>query len=481
MKETSHWLRMNDGVRLDCTWVLPEGVRPPGGWPAVLLVHGHGDDGSKASTLDRGRRLASRGVASVSVSVRGQGASEGLSFHLGARELFDLQDVITQVTAHKDVNAGRVAVCGSSQGGWHAWMAAAHHPGVRTVVPENIFVDYADFAVSDGCLSTWFFTRTMRRRVMSAGLQELARRWAVEGHWDRLREWLRPSSPRLFADRIRCPVMVVHGWHDLGMPANDLLALLGRLTVPWRLLLGGGGHDGQDAEDAAALRTRLVDEWLDHHLLDRHSEAMVAAPPILAARRPGWEHLLLHRVEGDRSLELYLHPDGGLRSRPVDGPRPNLNLENRVRDPGYTLEAALEDDLAGTDRALVPQALCFDGAPVEQAVEVLGVARARLRVLCESTLLQVHVELWDVAGDGGATLITRGHRGLREAPVGRHLAVEVELRAIAWLLEVGHRLRLVIRPFQATWVVPFYTPWRARLYADDVRSSMISVPVRQPG
>ena len=117
MTETPWPLTLGDGVTLDTSFVAPDGPPPAGGWPAALLVHGHGEDGTKAMTLDRARRLAGRGIAALSMSVRGQGASEGLSFHLGARELFDLCEVIDRLMARPDVDAARVAVCGSSQGG----------------------------------------------------------------------------------------------------------------------------------------------------------------------------------------------------------------------------------------------------------------------------------------------------------------------------------------------------------------------------
>ncbi|SVE11259.1 uncharacterized protein METZ01_LOCUS464113, partial [marine metagenome] len=46
--ETQTWLAMNDGVRLDASVLVPAGRAPADGWPAVLLVHGHGDTGCKA-------------------------------------------------------------------------------------------------------------------------------------------------------------------------------------------------------------------------------------------------------------------------------------------------------------------------------------------------------------------------------------------------------------------------------------------------
>ena len=192
------WITMNDGVRLAASIFTPTTVQPEQGWPAILLIHGHGDAGSKAALVERAHHYVQRGYLVATYSVRGQGCSEGLTFHLGARELFDLQDVIDWVLTELPVDPQKLAVCGSSQGGWHAYMAAAHHPQVATVVPENIVTDQAEFAVRNGCLTRWFFLRPMRRRIMSAGLQELARQWAISGEWERLQEWLRPTSPRLF-------------------------------------------------------------------------------------------------------------------------------------------------------------------------------------------------------------------------------------------------------------------------------------------
>lgn len=58
---------MNDGVHLDVSVCTPAGPTPAGGWPGILLVHGHGDTGSKAATLERGRRYAGRGYLSNSL------------------------------------------------------------------------------------------------------------------------------------------------------------------------------------------------------------------------------------------------------------------------------------------------------------------------------------------------------------------------------------------------------------------------------
>ena len=474
MTEAACWVTMNDGVRLDASVCTPDGAPPPAGWPAVLLVHGHGETGSKASTLDRGRRLAGRGYLAVCYSVRGQGGSEGLSFHLGARELFDLQDMIDWVLANHPVD--RLGVAGSSQGGWHAWMAASHHPRVACAVPENIFVDFAEFAVPSGCLSRWFFTRTMRRRVMTAGMQYLARQWAIEGEWDRLREWLRPMSPALFVGRIRCPVFVVHGWHDNGMPAGEILGAFARLQGPRKLYLGGGGHEGRDAEAARAYREALVDRWLDRWLMGEDN-GIDQEPEILYARRPGWAHAAVDAITPSGREALYFTADGRLTPHAPDRPEPNSNINNVVVDPAYGLAEAVRRDMAGTADALAWESVAFEGEPLAAPLEILGGPLFRLHVLPNRRLFQVHALLYDVAPDGASRMISRGHFGSRAAAPGRHLTLEIRGREIAWRIEAGHRLRVVVCNYDTERVFPYYEPWCARLYHEAGRASGVEIPL----
>ncbi len=474
MTEQPQRVTMNDGVRLDVSVHRPDGAVPEDGLPAVLLIHGHGENGSKAMTADRARRLVGQGYLAVCYSVRGQGGSEGLSFHLGAREIYDLQDMIDWTLALPEV--GKLAVCGSSQGGWHSWMAAIHHPGVTCVVPENIFVDYADFAVPEGSLSTWFFTRTMRRRVMSAGLQDMARQWAIDGEWSRIRTWTAPSSPRHFVGRIRCPVLVIHGWHDVGMPANNLLSMMEALTAPWMLYLGGGGHDGQDAERAATFRQQLVDRWLAHWMKGEDT-GLLAQPRIQYARRPAWDHLAADRLVGDREDVRYLCVDGTLTDEAPAAATANTNLNNLTRDPTYDLSRAIHTDMAGVLDAWPREEQGFTGPAAEAELDLLGIPRLVLHTLPATSHYQIHAELLDVAPDGTANLISRGHAGSQTAIAGRHLRLDISLRAIAYRLPAGHRLRVVLTNTNPAYVVPMCRAWRARIFHEAGRESRLILPV----
>ena len=501
MTERETWITMNDGVKLDASVFTPGGKQPEDGWPGILLIHGHGDAGNKTSMFGRAKRYANRGYLTVSYSVRGQGDSEGLVFHMGARELFDLQDVISWMLHTLPVHPEKLGVCGSSQGGWHAYMAAAHHPQVATVVPENICVDCADFAVHNGCLSRWFFTRTMRRRILTAGLQEMARQWAVSGDWFRIREWLKPLSPMLFVDRSQCPIFILHGWHDVGMPPNLTLEIFNRIQSPKKLYIGGGGHDGLDSASAQKVRTELIDRWLDHWLKGKDTGIM-DEPAIVYIQRPGWQAVevdtfppadtetqILYLSANESEQAIPEDPNATfevMRSQPVralvdnapNAPSIHSNITNRPMDPAYSLADALNDDMAGVADALAREIISFASVPVDENIEIVGSPIVKLYVMPNRPQFQVVANLYGVNTKGERTMITRGQFGTRIAEPGQHLTIEIEMRSIGYALEAGHRLLLEVCNFDTTYAFPFFEPSVARLYHDKQHPSSVELPVR---
>jgi predicted acyl esterase len=304
----------------------------------------------------------------------------------------------------------------------------------------------------------------------------MARQWAIEGEWGRIRAWTAPSSPCHFVARIRCPVLVIHGWHDVGMPANDLLSMMEALTAPWMLYLGGGGHDGQDADAAATFRQRLVDRWLAHWLKDEDT-GLLAEPRIHYARRPAWDHLACDRLEGTHSAVHHLRVDGTLTPEPPATATANTNLNSIPRDPAYTLSRAIHTDMAGVLDAWPREEQAFTGPPLPGDRDLLGIPRLILHTLTDTPRYQIHVELHDVAPDGTARLISRGHAGSRTAQPGVHLRLEIPLRAIAYRLPAGHRLSVVLTNTNPDYAVPLCQPWRARIFHEAGRESRLILPL----
>ena len=478
--EREDWITMNDGVRLDVSVCTPAAEAPAGGWPGVLLVHGHGDTACKATMLPEARRMAQRGYVTVCYSVRGQGGSEGLSFHLGPRELFDLQDVIDWVLCETPVHPQKLGVSGASQGGWHAYMAAAHHLAVATVVPQNCYADPTAFVLPNNCLGRWYFTVNTRRRVMTAGMPEMTRQWALSGDWHRIKEWAQVTAPGHFVRRMRCPIFIVFGWDDMGTSPNDVLTMFEDLNAPKKLFLTGGGHGHESSAAATAFLKEQIDRWLDYWLKGEQNGIM-DEPPILYARRPSLDRVAIDALPpADVTAQLlYLQDKGKLTADPPTQPAEPANVNNVPLDPDYTLRTALYDNLAGVGRALAREVVTFDGEPYADPVEVLGIPQVQFFMLPNRTFFQVHAELYDLAPDGSATMISRGHYGSRTAEPGRHLTVAFDLRAIGYQLAAGHRLRLAVSNCNTDYVFPYFEPFGARLFHDNAHPSALTVPLRR--
>jgi predicted acyl esterase len=314
---------------------------------------------------------------------------------------------------------------------------------------------------------------------MTAGFQELARQWALSGEWDLLQQWLRPASPLVFVDRIRCPVFILHGWHDVGMPPNEVVALFERLRVPKKLYFGGGGHDGQDQGTVLEYREALVERWLDHWLKSKDTGILEEAP-VSCALRPGWDHTQVSDLSAAASgeLALYLRAGGRLDAEAPSGPELPANVNNFRTDPSYGLAEALRDDMAGVPAALTREEVVYEGEPLEQDWIILGAPRASLCLLSNRPAFQIHVELYDVDPQGQTPiLISRGHWGTRAATPGHHLRVEIETATIHYRLPAGHRLRAVMTNYNTTFAYPTFEVACTRLYHELGRASVVRLPL----
>src|SRR5690606_11024438 len=95
--------------------------------------------------------------------------------------------------------------------------------------------------------------------------------------------------------------------------------------------------------------------------------------------------------------------------------------------------------------------ICFDTAPLESDLHLVGVARVRLRLKSDRPQALAAVRLTDVAPDGTSALVTFGvlnltHRDGHEEPVGltpgEYYTVELALKPVAQTFPKGHRLRM---------------------------------------
>jgi hypothetical protein len=508
---------MSDGARLAARLWLPEGAeqRPV---PAIFeyLPYRKADLYAVADST-RHPYFAGHGYACVRVDMRGSGDSDGvLHDEYLPQEQDDAVEAIAWIAA-QEWCTGEVGMIGRSWGGFNSLQVAARRPPqLKTIITISSTDDryeddvhYIGGCVLSANMLSWasmmlaFNARPPDpttvdnwREIWLERLGEappFIEAWL--SHQRRDSYWKHGSVCEDYG-AITCPVYAVGGWVD-GYP-SAVFRLMEGLRVPKKALIGGWSHDWpQDAVPGPAIgflqeALRWWDHWLkgvDTGIMDEPPIRVWmqdAVPPLPHYDlRPGrWvaEPSWPSPNVTERRFELGSGQEGACRRE-----RSIVGLQHTGIDAGEWCAWGGwggRDNLPPDQRAEDGRSLCFTWPPLSDAIDVLGFPIAVLRVSSDRPNAFVAARLCDVAPDGSSTLITRGllnltHRAGHEVPEplepGREYEVEVRMRAIAYSLPAGHRLRLAVSPTYWPWAWP--SPHAARLTVF-THGSRLELPVR---
>ncbi len=108
--------------------VRPEGEKPDGGWPIILLLHGYGD--TNLNYLDSATAWMKLGFISVAVPASVPGADGRFIWNMDSIKPTqrDLQAILASPLLTDLVNRKKVFLLGFSQGALHAMLLTAEHP-----------------------------------------------------------------------------------------------------------------------------------------------------------------------------------------------------------------------------------------------------------------------------------------------------------------------------------------------------------------
>ena len=223
---------VHDGLAY--TLWLPDS-QPP--WPGIVILHGAGS--CKENHADFARLAAAEGWAALVFDQRGHGASEG---EMGAEAFDDVIAMSRLLAASGGVDPARVALRGSSMGGFMAIHAAAREPaiaGVIAICPAG----HDDLA------------RGLRRNdyEMRVGDPVATELWLAESDLG--------DAVESLAGR---PLFLMHAEGDEQIPSYRSEELYERASEPRRLLLVPGGSHRSLQHDVELQSTAL--RWLGKRL-----------------------------------------------------------------------------------------------------------------------------------------------------------------------------------------------------------------------
>ena len=520
------WIEMADGVRLSARIWLPEDAES-NPVPAILeYIPYRKRDWTRPKDQLMHPWFAAHGYASVRVDLRGSGESEGvLRDEYLQQELDDGVQVIEWL-ARQPWCSGRVGMIGISWGGFNGLQIAAMRPRALGAVVSVCSTDDRyrdDIHHMGGCLlgdnlswaSIMFTNNSLPPDpaiVGDAWREMWLERLEGSGLW--LEKWLRHQrrddywkhgSVAEDYGAIRAPVLAVSGWTD-GY-SNAVFRLLENLSAPRKGLIGPWGHTyphlGSPGPAIGFLQEclRWWDRWLKDVRNGTEDEPRLRVwmqesvePTTRYEERPGrWVAENECPAPGTHQTTFRLAEN---RLIPEDAWPPERRLGTsplHLRSPlplgmfaGKWCSYTVAPDLPHDQRQEDGGALVFDTAPLEERVEICGMATVTLELSVDKPVAMVAARLSDVRPGGEVTRVTYGllnltHRESDEHPEplepGRRYRVEVQLNGVAQAFPAGHRIRLALST--SYWPLAWPPPEPVGMDVH-LQGCTLTLPVRPP-
>ena len=510
---------LSDGCRLVARIWMPEDADADP-VPAILeYIPYRRRDFTAIRDATKHAYYAGHGYAGVRVDMRGTGDSDGLMHdEYTQQELDDAVEVIAWLAAQPWCT-GAVGMTGISWGGFNALQVAALRPPALKAIITACSTDdrYADdIHYMGGCLITenmsWastmfaFNSRPPDPRVVGERWREMwMERLAHDDPWivpwlqhpHRDGQWKHGSVCEDFS-AIECAVYAVGGWAD-GY-SNAIPRLLAGLSCPRRGLVGPWPHAWPNHTvpgpcigfEQDALR------WWDQYL--KGIDTGIADEPMYRVwmqesvppqsrydERPGrWVAESAWPSPHVESRRLALNAGGIAAEAEVEEPLVHRSPQRVGLYAGEWCPYGYAAEMPLDQRLEDGQSLCFDSAPLDAPLEILGAPVVELALSADRPSAFVAARLNEVAPGGEATLVTYGllnltHRDGHEHPEalepGRRYRVRVRMNDVAHRFPAGHRLRVALGSAWWPRVWPSPEPVTLTVFAG---ASALVLPVREP-
>ncbi len=457
----------------------------PCGWPAIVLVHQLRQNRFNLRTL--ARDFARKGYFSITYDVRGQGPSMNLNdpdqygfTGMGLRERIDLAEVIERTSDLFPISMdpSRLAVEGRSQGGIHAWVAAAHSgkffppnpwrntrfPTISCIVTSAFPPDLAELCFPRG--------KTINTRVLknlffdhpSLVIDPMTRAIVEEACYaeDFSAIHAAASAPGIdlptLLRQTSVPMLARMGYDDQWGPPDSALRIFSTLQsdTPVRLLLDSGGHGVPSNEQHTGQFRRIRYQWFDRFLKGIENGVenekpmrlgiVPEQPHVYRNQRSLWDFHEQDLTTGDDFIRgtFYLRAGGLLSTEaPVTGETHRQIIQTNVS--GLTMNT-FSQRLPHPAQLMeaIPLSTCtYDSEPFVADRHIVGLAKVDVSIDCQQTAFQLHCALLDVSPDGDERYISGGQITERDSTPGeRRVSVDISLHS--QIIRKGHRVRLQI-------------------------------------
>jgi dipeptidyl aminopeptidase/acylaminoacyl peptidase len=196
---------VSEGLSIEALSFRPAG---DGRFPGVLLIPGY--QRTAPDLISLGTALARAGFAAVAVSQPSFGKSQGKADYVGPLTLKVLTDGFRKFKKESYVDADRMGIYGYSRGGMAASLLAVRLDDVRAAVFGAGIYDF----------------QKAHDEVKIAGIRE-----NMEKETGMTEAAVRERSSVFQMERLKCPVLILHGEKDENVPVSQAYLLRDRLTA----------------------------------------------------------------------------------------------------------------------------------------------------------------------------------------------------------------------------------------------------------
>ncbi|WP_170413234.1 CocE/NonD family hydrolase [Ruegeria arenilitoris] len=507
------WITLADGRRLAARIWLPE-TDPA---PAILeYLPYRKRDGTAPRDETTHTVFAEAGYACIRVDIAGTGDSEGqFDDEYSEQELLDGEEVIAWIAA-QDWCDGFVGMIGISWGGFNGLQLAFRQPpALKAVVSVASTVDrYADdIHFMGGCLlsDNMNWGSQMFAYLTRPADPELRADWR-EDWLARLQnvpfsaaDWLRHPTRDSFWKHgsvcedwsaIQTPVLAITGWADAYVNAPP--ALVANLTVPAKAVIGPWEHRYAHISklDPADFHSEVIG-WFDRWLKGQEN----GAEDLPAYRTYMQEHFNPTAHNSPRqgrwiaeatwpsphvSEQVWHLTKGGFSQESTSGTVAIASPCHIGADGGYFCAGMrIDNELAGDQARDDALSVCFDSAPLQAPLELLGRAKLKFQFSVDQPVAQLVARLCDVSPDGVSQRISyrslnvchyHSHETPQTLEPGQIYEAEIALNECAHHLRGGHVLRLALST--SYWPIVWPAPNSAEVTLH-LQDCALHLPVRE--
>ena len=251
--ERVRW-RSEDGMEIEGLVVKPAGFQPGRKYPLVVRPHGGPHGASRFGFNAEYQVYASQGYISFAPNFRGS-SDYGQPFvdadrgNLGGGDFRDLMTGVDHLIAIGYVDASRMAITGTSYGGFMTAWAIGHTDRFKAAMAGAPVVNAQSFfGTSD--IPTWVT-------------------WEYYGPPWQNPDLIRAYSPITYIQNAKTPTLVTHGENDVRVPLSqgfELYRSLKTLGVPTDMVIYPGERHGFSRPQHQVDRLRRTLEWFARYI-----------------------------------------------------------------------------------------------------------------------------------------------------------------------------------------------------------------------